>query len=152
MELSGRQSLTPFGTLCGEFLAEEYAAAPVLASGLGLTEFDGRLDDLSAGAFERRLGQSAQWQARFRAVPEAGLSPDERIDRDFPISILTGRTIMGDWAAWRRQPELYVGPGPRAADRALHWRGKTGSGLDFTFLARAAELKGSQGLTPKEPK
>ena len=109
--MSGSESLTPFGALCREFLAEEYEAAPVMASGLGLTEFDGRLDDLSAEAFERRLGRSAAWQARFRAVPDAGLSPDERIDRDFLVSILTGRIIMGDWAAWRRQPELYVGPG-----------------------------------------
>ena len=82
-----------------------------MASGLGLTEFDGRLDDLSAEAFERRLGRSAAWRARFRAVPDAGLGPDERIDRDFVVSVLTGRIIMGDWAAWRRQPELYVGPG-----------------------------------------
>ena len=109
--VSASQGLTPFGGLCREFLAEEYEAAPVLASGLGLTEFDARLDDLSADAFERRLGRSAAWQARFRAVPDAGLTPDERIDRDFLVSVLTGRTIMGDWVAWRRQPELYVGPG-----------------------------------------
>jgi hypothetical protein len=108
--LSGRQSLTPFGALCGEFLAEEYEAAPLLASGLGLTEFDARLDDLSEDAFERRLRRSAAWRARFWAVPDQGLSPGERIDRDFLVSILTGRTILGDWAAWRRQPEIYVGP------------------------------------------
>ena len=111
MELLGSQSLTPFGALCREFLAEEYEAAPVMASGLGLTEFDARLDDLSEAAYERRLGRSHAWRARVQAVPDAGLSPDERIDRDFLISILAGRIVMGDWASWRRQPELYVGPG-----------------------------------------
>lgn len=40
----------PLGPLVREFLAEEHAASPVMASGLGLTQFDGRLDDLSAGA------------------------------------------------------------------------------------------------------
>jgi uncharacterized protein (DUF885 family) len=108
--LSGRQSLTPFGALCREFLAEEYEAAPLLASGLGLTEFDARLDDLSEAAFERRLRRSAAWQARFREVPDRGLGPGERIDREFLVAILTGRIILGDWAAWRRQPEMYVGP------------------------------------------
>ena len=71
---------------CREFLAEEYEAAPVMASSLGLTEFDGRLDDLSAGAFEERRRRSAAWRERFRATPDAGLGPSERIDRDLVIA------------------------------------------------------------------
>ena len=62
------QSLTPFGALCREFLAEEHEAAPVMASGHGLTEFDGRLDDLSAAALQARRQRSAAWRDRFRAV------------------------------------------------------------------------------------
>jgi uncharacterized protein (DUF885 family) len=76
------QSQTPFGALCREFLAEEYEAAPVMASSHGLTEFDGRLDDLSAAAFEAQRRRSAAWLDRFRAVTDAALGPDERIDRD----------------------------------------------------------------------
>jgi uncharacterized protein (DUF885 family) len=105
------QSLTPFGALCREFLAEEYEAAPVMASSHGLTEFDGRLDDLSAAAFQARRQRSAAWRDRFRAVSDASLRPDERIDRDLVVSILTGRAVMAQWEAWRRQPEVYVGPG-----------------------------------------
>ena len=37
-----------------DLLAADFAASPVLASSVGLTEFDDRLDDLSAEAFERR--------------------------------------------------------------------------------------------------
>jgi uncharacterized protein (DUF885 family) len=103
--------VTQFGALCREFLVEEYAAAPVMASGLGLTEFDARLDDLSEAAFEERRRRSARWQERFRAVPDRGLEPDELIDRDFVASILAGRAIMADWLPWRRQPEIYVSPG-----------------------------------------
>jgi uncharacterized protein (DUF885 family) len=102
------QGLTP---LFREFLAEEYEAAPVTASGLGLTEFDGRLDDLSAAAFEHRRQRSATWRARFQAVPDAGLGSDERLDRDLLVSVLGGRAIMAEWEPWRRQPELYVGLG-----------------------------------------
>ena len=40
--------------LIDEFLASEFEASPVLASGLGLTEYDDRLDDLSAATFRRR--------------------------------------------------------------------------------------------------
>jgi uncharacterized protein (DUF885 family) len=100
-----------FGGLCREFLAGEYEAAPVMASGLGLTEFDARLDDLSEAAFEARRRRSALWRERFRAVPDAGLAPGERVDRDFVVSILAGREIMAEWLPWRRQPEIYVSPG-----------------------------------------
>ena len=44
--MSRTSAVTQFGALCREFLAGEYAAAPVMASGLGLTQFDGQLDDL----------------------------------------------------------------------------------------------------------
>jgi uncharacterized protein (DUF885 family) len=100
-----------FARLCQEFLAGEYRASPTMASGLGLTQFDGQLDDLSEAAFEERRRRSALWRERFRAVPDAGLGPDERIDRDFAVSILAGRGIMADWLPWRRQPEIYVAPG-----------------------------------------
>ena len=103
--------MSTFGTLCRDFLSEEREGAPVRASELGFTEFDDRLDDLSESAIQERQRRSAAWRERFRAVPDAGLSPDERIDRDFVVSILTGRAIMAEWEAWRRQPELYVGLG-----------------------------------------
>ena len=109
--MSGSQSLTPFAALCREFLAQEYEAGPVMASGLGLTEFDGRLDDLSAAAFEERRRRSATWLERFRMMPDAGLAADERIDRELVVSILSGRAITAEWEAWRRQPEIYVGLG-----------------------------------------
>jgi uncharacterized protein (DUF885 family) len=112
--LSGSQSLTPFGALCREFLAEEYEASPVLASSLGLTNYDGRLDDLSAAAFEARRRRSAAWLERFRAAPGAGLGPDDGIDRDLLVSTLTGRLVTAEWEAWRRQPEVYVGAGLHA--------------------------------------
>ncbi len=40
--------------LTDAFLDEEFEANPVAASGLGLTAYDARLDDLSATAFEAR--------------------------------------------------------------------------------------------------
>ena len=45
-----------------------------MASALGLTEYDDRLDDLSAAAFEARRRRSAAWLERFRAIPDDGLS------------------------------------------------------------------------------
>ncbi len=97
--------------LADAFLKEEYADSPVMASSLGLTEFDERLDDLSAGAFERREAADAEWLRRFRAVPDDGLAPAERVDRDFLVSILRGREILRPHQMWKRQPATYLGPG-----------------------------------------
>jgi uncharacterized protein (DUF885 family) len=38
------------------------------------------------------------------------LSADERIDRDLVLSSLRGHEVMEDWAAWRREPAVYLGP------------------------------------------
>jgi hypothetical protein len=64
---------------------------PVRASALGLTELDGRLDDLSEAPFEARR-RAAAGPERFRAVPGAGLGPAERIDRDFVVGLRSARS------------------------------------------------------------
>ncbi len=99
-----------FTELVQEFLTELYEDQPVMASALGLTEYDDRLDDLSAPAFEARRRRSAAWLDRFTQVPEEGLSFDERIDRALVLSYLRGEQIMADWEMWRRQPAVYLGP------------------------------------------
>ena len=100
-----------FSSLADEFLKEEYDASPVLASALGLTEYDERLDDLSADAIGRKEERDADWLRRLRAVPDEGLVPGERIDRDFLISILRGREILRPHRMWQRQPAAYLNPG-----------------------------------------
>ena len=103
--------MPPFTTLANEFLDAEFEESPVRASGLGLTEYDDRLDDLSEGAFDRRRRSDGRWLERFREVPDSELAFDERIDRDLVISILRGRQIVDDFEAWRRQPDTYLNPG-----------------------------------------
>ncbi|MBI4010916.1 MAG: DUF885 domain-containing protein [Candidatus Rokubacteria bacterium] len=100
-----------FAELAAAFLAEEYADSPVRASHLGVDGYDDRLDDLSEAAFAARRRRSAEWLARFEAVPDDGLGVEARIDRDLLRSVLRGRAIMADWEMWRRQPDTYLGPG-----------------------------------------
>jgi uncharacterized protein (DUF885 family) len=100
-----------FAELSNEFLDAEFADSPVRASSLGLTAYDGLLDDLSEGAFDRRRAADAAWLERFRAVDEGELGFDERIDRDLVVSILRGRQIVEDFEVWRRQPDTYLNPG-----------------------------------------
>jgi uncharacterized protein (DUF885 family) len=100
-----------FANLTDEFFAAELEASPVRASGLGLTEYDEQLDDLSQAAFERRRSSDGAWLQRFSDVEQGSLSFDEAIDRDLIVSILRGRQIVEDFEVWRRQPDTYLNPG-----------------------------------------
>ncbi len=100
-----------FTSLVDTFLTETYEDSPTLASSLGLTEYDERLDDTSADAFRRRIERDGAWLARFRAVPDGEITPAERIDRDLLISVLHGRKLVEPLEAWRRQPATYLNPG-----------------------------------------
>ena len=97
-----------FQSMVDQFLAREFAQSPVRASQLGLTEYDDRVDDLSAGSFARRDAEAAEWMARFDAVADDGLTPDEQVDRDLVRSVLRGRLILADWQSWRRDPATYT--------------------------------------------
>ncbi len=102
---------SPFASLVDTFLKEEYEDSPTQASSLGLTEYDERLDDLSAAAFRRRIESDDAWLARFRGVDEAPLTPGERIDRELLVSVLRGRQLVQPLEMWRRQPATYLNPG-----------------------------------------
>jgi uncharacterized protein (DUF885 family) len=102
--------MTEFSALADEFLASEWEHYPTRASALGLHEFDGRLDDLSAMAFERRDASAADWIRRFEGVSDQELRPEERIDRDVALAALRGRTILADWQGWKRDPLVYSTP------------------------------------------
>ena len=82
--------MATFDQLIDQFLAEEFEDSPVSASGLGLTEFDDRFDDLSSDAFDRRQARAADWGSRLGALADA-----ELLD-DFLDAAADGRT-----ATWR---------------------------------------------------
>jgi uncharacterized protein (DUF885 family) len=67
-------------------LADEYWAFvlrenPVWASMLGHRENDSQLGDISLGAEDRRVAETARFLARLNAIPEAALSPADRGNR-----------------------------------------------------------------------
>ncbi|MEP7360841.1 MAG: DUF885 domain-containing protein, partial [Chloroflexota bacterium] len=102
--------MADFKQLVDDFLLNEYETSPVMASSLGLTDYDERLDDMSATAFAKRDSDAADWLKRFEAVDGATLPFDDGIDRDLAIATLRGRTIGADWQVWKRDPTIYSGP------------------------------------------
>jgi uncharacterized protein (DUF885 family) len=105
--------VSSFADLVREFLAEQYADYPVRSSGLGLTEFDDQLDDLSGEAYDRRAASATAWRERFAALDPAELTFDETIDRDLAVGSLIEQGVYDEWQVWRRQPDYYLNPGMR---------------------------------------
>ena len=99
-----------FADLADELLSTDLTASPVLGSQLGLTEYDEKLDDLSAAAFRHRDADAARFLGRFEAVAEDELTAPERIDRALAMAVLRGRVILADWGAWQRDPLVYSSP------------------------------------------
>ena len=96
--------------LVDEFLDEEFELSPVTASGLGLTDYDAGMDDLSAVSFAERERDARDFIVRFSALTDAELSAEERIDRDLALAMLRGRLITAEWQGWKRDPLTYSGP------------------------------------------
>jgi uncharacterized protein (DUF885 family) len=103
--------MSTLSDLLRAFLDEEYADSPVHASGLGLTQFDDQLDDMSEAAFELRASDTRRWLEAIEAIPADGLDLADGIDRDLVLSQLRGRAITDEWEVWRRQPDVYLNPG-----------------------------------------
>lgn len=101
---------TALATLINGFLENDFENQPVMASSLGLTAYDSKLDDLSAEALERRDTDAARFLARFEATEEADLEPAGRIDRELALAMLRGRLILAEWQGWRRDPLVYSAP------------------------------------------
>ncbi|MDP9393356.1 MAG: DUF885 domain-containing protein [Actinomycetota bacterium] len=99
----------PFDALAAELVADQFAAMPTLGSSLGLTEYDELLPDMSADAVGRRQAAEDAWSQRLSALSDTELTPEERIDRDLVVMVLTGRRLLRDWADWRRSADYYAG-------------------------------------------
>ena len=89
--------------------------SPIAASGYGLTEYDDRLDDLSADAFRRRDADAETFLGRLERIGDVApdgqlLSVDDAIDRDLASAVLRGRLILAPFEGWKRDPVVYSGP------------------------------------------
>jgi uncharacterized protein (DUF885 family) len=142
-----------FASLVDSFLKEEYEDSPTLASSLGLTEYDERLDDTSAAAFERRRVSDLEWLRKLRAVADDGLAPAERIDRDLLVSVLRGRELYQPLEMWRRQPSYYLNPGLNGVFTLFLHRLRPEGELVFAARARLEQVPRSiaDGIANLDP-
>jgi uncharacterized protein (DUF885 family) len=98
-------------SLVGEYVNWMFAESPTAATFHGADGHDDELPDLSADGHARREAAEDGWSAKFGALADPDLTPDERIDRDLVLSQLRGSAITRDWRRWQRDPDAYVSAG-----------------------------------------
>src|SRR6266540_3019868 len=99
----------PFATLVSAYLDELFSDRPALATFQGWDGLDDRSPDLSATAITGREQRREEWLGRFDELADAGLSAEQRIDRDLAVAVLRGEQITRGWQEWRRTPDYYLG-------------------------------------------
>jgi len=76
------------GARVDTFLDEWFALEPVHATSVGRHATDDRWPDRSPAGRTERLAFAERWLATFRGLDDAGLTRDERIDRDLLLFVL----------------------------------------------------------------
>ncbi len=82
--------ITPFEYELRDFFDAFFLAYPVLATQVGDHRFDNRWPDLSGTGRLARIALLRRWRARFAALADLGLTPDERVDRQILLETLDG--------------------------------------------------------------
>ena len=92
-------------------LRERWLAYPSEAASSGLHEFDGRLPTVSSAAISTRVTQLRASAAEAEAIPDDGLTSQERFDRELLVAGLAYEIFeLSEWQAYRRNPMVLMGP------------------------------------------
>jgi uncharacterized protein (DUF885 family) len=98
-----------FGQLVDAYFDAYFAYAPSSATAVGLHAHDRALEDFSKPRIDARVADLRRFIGALDALPAAGLSPDDAIDRAFLAS--QARAELFDLAtleSWRRNPMAYA--------------------------------------------
>jgi uncharacterized protein (DUF885 family) len=98
-----------YSAIVKDYFDSEWQASPTSATSVGLHDWDGKLDDVSAAAHARNQARLTQILSRLKAVDARTLAPTDRDDRDILMAqiggqLLNEQTVQG----WRHNPSTYV--------------------------------------------
>jgi uncharacterized protein (DUF885 family) len=87
----------------------EMRSNPETATEYGDNRFNDRLSDLSAGFFAGNLRQNQDFLAKFEAIPETGLSEQERLNRSLMIGRLQDNIDGARFKPWEMPIDQFNG-------------------------------------------
>ena len=74
---------------------------PLFASSRGISDYDDRLPDMTAGAQRQALEEDLQFLARLEAIDRAALTPDDRTNHELFEFVVGHRTNLATYRAYR---------------------------------------------------
>ncbi len=92
-----------------DYLDYYWQIRPEAATAMGIHDFDSQLAPSSARAFQAISYQMGEFERRLEALPQASLSPDQRVDRRLLLSDIRVRRMELDLLRqWERDPTWYL--------------------------------------------
>ena len=99
-----------FDALIDEWFAGELAARPNWATGVGIHDYDAKLDETSRAAYERRLARVREFRQRARAIEVDHLSLNRRLDQEIFVARMSATELeLATIRGWQRNPSGYPG-------------------------------------------
>lgn len=98
-----------FAVAVDDYLDDWARRHPSIASGNGIHEHDGRLEDFSAAAIAEEIASLKRHRAILDGFDDAALTADERVDRTILLGVIDGWLLEQETLEnWRRNPMLYA--------------------------------------------
>jgi uncharacterized protein (DUF885 family) len=118
-----RQLREPEGGPMSQFVDDYFNAYlewnPSSATSFGFHQYDDRLEDYSAAAFEKRIGKLKQLQSQIASLP-ATRTPDEAIDAEILDDQIRAELLdLETLQTWRHNPMNYVSVPGGAIDNLI---------------------------------
>jgi uncharacterized protein (DUF885 family) len=97
-----------YEAVAASVLQAYYQHNPTRATGLGLHEYDGRLEDYSRAGLESELAGLRRLREHLRAIDPGGLTLANRLDREFLLHVIDAQLLRGESVrALERDPDVY---------------------------------------------
>jgi uncharacterized protein (DUF885 family) len=97
-------------TLVDDYFNALFEWSPSFATGIGFHQYDTKLEDFSAAAYDKRIRQLKDLQMRVNAVPHSSMSSDEQIDAEILQGQINAELLeLETLQTWRKNPMNYIG-------------------------------------------
>jgi uncharacterized protein (DUF885 family) len=98
-----------FAVISDEFLADYLAWRPLMATALGLHEYDGRITDYRRASIDAELARLKKFERQLAALKPKTLGPETRFDRELLLSGIRNELFhFQELAIYTRNPMTYA--------------------------------------------
>lgn len=102
------KSAAALNLLAEEYMRVFFGFSPSLATRAGVHQYDSQMEDLSSESIEKQIAAYSDFEKRFAALPQAGLSDTELGDREMMLArVRAGLFDIDANRWWNKDPDRY---------------------------------------------